>query len=82
MQTRTVSHSEIERLLKEFKIYKRATNREIRALHLQITRVQKILEKSVIKKDSPDECEIKTIKNFEARKSKKKFDYIPLKSLN
>ncbi|MGI0062773.1 MAG: hypothetical protein ACREBA_10015 [Nitrosotalea sp.] len=82
MQTKTVSHNEIERLLKEFKIYKRATDKEIRTLHLQITRVQKILEKSIIKEDSPDAYEIKAIKNFEARKSKEKFDYMPLKSLN
>ncbi|MHB8545774.1 MAG: hypothetical protein ACYDAJ_03310 [Nitrosotalea sp.] len=49
---------------------------------MQITRVQKILEKSVIKEDIPDEYEIKAIKNFETKKSKEKFDYVPLESLN
>jgi len=81
METRTVSHHEIEKLLKEFKVYKRTTDKEIRALHLQITRVQKIVERSVIKEDMPDEYEIKAIKNFEAKKSKK-LDYVPLESLN
>lgn len=81
-KTRTLSHHEIERLLKEFRVYKRTTDKEIRALHLQITRVQKILEKSVIKEDIPDKYEIKAIKNFEAKKSKEKFVYVPLESLN
>ncbi len=82
METRTVSHHEIERLLKEFRVYKRTTDKEIRALHLQLTKVQKILEKLVIKEDIPDEYEIKAIKNFEVKKSKEKFDYVPLESLN
>jgi hypothetical protein len=81
VETRTVSHREIERFLKEFKTYKQDTDKEIRALHSQITKVQRILEKAVIKEDSPDKYEIKAIKSFEAKKSKK-LDYVPLESLN
>ncbi len=64
MQTRQVSHYEIQKITKEFRNYERSTEREIRLLNTKIVRLQKILEKSVIPEDNPDNYEIEAIKKL------------------
>ena len=82
METRTVSHNEIKNIIKEVKIYKRATDKEIKLLRVQIIRLHKMIEKSVIPEDNPDTYEIKTIKNFESKKKKSDMRFVSLDSLS
>lgn len=70
---------EINKILKDVKKYKQTTDLEIKLLNMKITKLQKTIEKNMIREDSPDEYEIKVIKNFE---SKKKAEYLQLDSLN
>lgn len=78
MQTRQVSHHEIQKIAKEFRTYKRSTEREIRLLNARILRLQKILEKSVIAEDNPDDYEVRAIRDFESSKKKSSSRFVPL----
>jgi len=73
------SRQEINKIMRDVKKYKQTTDREIKMLNMKIVKLQKMIEKNMIREDSPDEYEIKAIKNFE---SKKKAEYLPLNSLN
>jgi len=68
METRTTPRQEINKILKDVKKYKQTTNREIKLLNMKIAKLQKIIEKNMIQEDSPDEYEIKAIRNFESKK--------------
>jgi hypothetical protein len=78
METRMTPRQVINKILRDAKKYKE-TNQEIKLLNMKISKLQKMIEKNMISEDSPDEYEIKAIKNFE---SKKKVEYLPLDSLN
>lgn len=80
MQTRQVSHNEIQKIAKEFRIYKRSTEREIRLLNTKIIKLQKLLEQSVIPEDIADNYEVKAIKDFESMKKKSTGQFVPLDS--
>ena len=82
METRTISHHEIKKIIKEVKIYKRTTDKEIKLLRAQITRLYKMIEKSGIPEDSPNAYEIKAIKNFESKKKKGDMRFVSLDSLS
>ncbi|MEX0764311.1 MAG: hypothetical protein WDZ43_04175 [Nitrosopumilaceae archaeon] len=82
METRTVSHHEIQKIMKEVKIYKRTTDKEIKLLRVQIVKLHKMIEKSVIPEDNPDAYEIKAIKNFESKKKKGDLGFVSLDSLS
>jgi hypothetical protein len=80
METKSTSH-EIQKIKKEVKTYKRATDKEIKLLRVQIGKLHKLIEKSVIPEDNPDAYEIKAIKNFESKK-KNETDFVSLDSLS
>ena len=82
METRTASHHEIKKIIKEVKIYKRTTDKEIKLLHRQIVKLHKMIEKSMIPEDNPDAYEIKAIKNFESKKKKGDMRFVSLDSLS
>jgi len=82
MATRIVSNQKIQKIIKEIHHYKRTTDREIKLLHIQIVKLQKMIEKSVIPEDNPDAYEIKAIKNFESKKKKGSMEFVSLDSLN
>lgn len=81
MATRTVSSQEIQKIINEIHRYKRTTDKEIKILHVQIVKLQKMIEKSIILEDNPDAYEIKAIKNFESKKKKGGMEFVPLDSL-
>lgn len=78
MQVRQASHHEIQKIIKEFHRYKISTEKEIRLLNTKIARLQKMLERSVIPEDNPDNYEIKAIKDFESTKKKATSQFVPL----
>jgi hypothetical protein len=80
MQTRQVSSHEIQKITKEFRSYKRSTEREIRLLNTKIVRLQKMLEKSMIVEESPDDYEIKAIKDFESARKRTDSQFVSLDS--
>jgi hypothetical protein len=82
MATRTVSSQEIQKIIKEIHRYKRTTDKEIKLLRMQIIKLHKMIEKSLIQEDDPDAYEIKAIKNFESKKKKGDMEFVPLDSLN
>lgn len=81
METRSVSHHEIQKIMKEIHSYKRTTEKEIRLLNMKIVRLQKMIEKNMISEDNPDEYEIKAIKDFESKKKKEDIEFVSLNSL-
>jgi ribosome-interacting GTPase 1 len=82
METRMESYREIKKIMKQFHLYRRVTDKEIRLLNMKIAKLQKMIEKSMIHEDNPDEYEVKAIRNFEAKKTKGKLVFVPLDSLN
>lgn len=82
MATRTVSNQEIQKIIKEIHRYKRTTDKEIKLLHMQIIKLQKMIEKTVVPEDNPDAYEIKAIKNFESKKKKGGMEFVSLDSLS
>ncbi|MGI0073695.1 MAG: hypothetical protein ACREA3_07785 [Nitrosotalea sp.] len=82
METRSVSHHEIQKIMKEIHNYKRTTEKEIRLLNMKIAKLQKMIEKSVIPEDNPDAYEIKAMKDFESKKKKEDINFVPLDSLS
>lgn len=81
MATRLEPHKEIKKIMSEFQRYRKITDKEIKLLNTKIARLQKMIEKSMIQVDTPDEYEVKAIKDFEA-KNKGKLEFVPLDSLN
>jgi hypothetical protein len=81
MEIKTVSHHEIKKIIKEVKSYKQTTDKEIKLLRVQIIKLHKMIEKSVIPEDNPDIYEIKAIKNFESKKKKGDMKFVSLDSL-
>lgn len=81
MATRMESRHEIKKIMSEFQRYRKITDKEIKLLNTKITKLQKMVEKSMIQEDNPDEYEVKAIKDFEA-KNKGKLEFVPLDSLN
>lgn len=81
MATRLEPHKEIKKIMSEFQRYRKITDKEIKLLNTKIARLQKMIEKSMIQIDTPDEYEVKAIKDFEA-KNKGKLEFVPLDSLN
>ena len=47
-------------------------------MNTKITKLQKMLERSVISEDSPDNYEIEAIKDFESKKKKSASQFVPL----
>lgn len=82
METRTISNQEIQKIKKEIHHYKRTTDKEIKLLHMQIIKLQKMIEKRVIPEDNPDAYEIKAMKDFESKKKKNDMKFVPFSSLN
>ncbi len=80
MQARTISPHEIKKIMKEMHHYKQTTDKEIKHLHIQIIKLQKLIEKNVIPEDSPDSYEIKAIKDFESKRKKGNMKFVPLNS--
>lgn len=81
MATRMESRQEIKKIMSEFQRYKKITDKEIKLLNMKIAKLQKMIEKSMIQEDDPDEYEVKAINDFEA-KNKGKPEFVPLDSLN
>ena len=81
MATRMESRQEIKKIMSEFQRYRKVTDKEIKLLNTKIAKLQKMVEKSMIQEDNPDEYEVKAIKDFEA-KNKGKPEFVPLDSLN
>ncbi len=81
METKTVSHHDIKKIIKEVKSYKQTTDKEMKLLRVQIIKLHKMIEKSVILEDNPDAYEIKAIKNFESKKKKGGVKFVSLDSL-
>lgn len=80
MKTRLTPRQEINKIMKDVKRYKQTTDLKIKLLNIKIIKLQKMIEKNrILEEGSPDEYEIKAIKNFE---SKKKVEYLSLDSLN
>ncbi|MEX0656104.1 MAG: hypothetical protein WD154_00960 [Nitrosopumilaceae archaeon] len=80
MASKMESNQEIKKIKAEFQRYRQDTDKEIKILNKKITKLQKMVEKNIIQEDSPDEYEVKAIKDFEANKSK--IQFVPLDSLN
>lgn len=76
------SHQEIKKIMKQFQLYRRVTDKEIKLLNMKIAKLQKMIERSMMQEDNPDEYEVKAIRNFEAEKTKGKLEFVPLDSLN
>ena len=76
------SRREIKKIMRQFQLYKQVTDKEIRLLNMKIAKLQKMIEKSMIHEDNPDEYEVKAIKDFEVKKIKGKLEFVPLDSLN
>ncbi|QLH08946.1 hypothetical protein DSQ19_05125 [Candidatus Nitrosotenuis sp. DW1] len=68
METRMTSRQEINKIMRDVKKYKQTTDREIKLLNMKIVKLQKMIEKNMMREDSPDEYEIKAIKNFESKR--------------
>ncbi|WP_179369449.1 hypothetical protein [Candidatus Nitrosotenuis sp. DW1] len=62
------SRQEINKIMRDVKKYKQTTDREIKLLNMKIVKLQKMIEKNMMREDSPDEYEIKAIKNFESKR--------------
>ena len=82
MEARVEPHREIKKIMKQFQLYKQVTDKEIKLLNMKIAKLQKMIEKSMIHEDNPDEYEVKAIRNFEPKKTKGKLEFVPLDSLN
>lgn len=73
MQVRTTPKQELNRVLKDVKKYKRATDKEIKLLNMKIVKLQKLIEKNIIQEEEPTKDEIRAIKNFESKKNRMEF---------
>ena len=82
MATRMEPYRDIKKIIKQFQLYRRDTDKEIRLLNVKISKLQKMIEKSIIQEDTPDEYEVKAIKNFESKRTKNKMVFVPFDSLN
>lgn len=80
MEVRTVSDHDIKKIIKEVKSYKQTTDKEIKLLHVQIVKLHKMIEKSMIPEDNPDAYEIKAMRNFESKKKKGGMKFVSLDS--
>ena len=81
MAIRMEPYKDIKKIMKQFQLYRRDTNKEIRLLNAKVSKLQKMIEKNIIQEDIPDEYEIKAIKDFESTRSKSKLVFVPLDSL-
>lgn len=80
MATRMESYRDIKKIMKQFQLYRQDTDKEIKILNMKIAKLQKMIEKSMIQEVSPDEYEIKAIRNFNVKKNKNKIVFVPLDS--
>lgn len=82
MATRSISHQDLHKIIKEFSIYKKNTDKQIRLLKSKIVKLQKTIESNMILEDKPDSYEDKAIKSFEAKKKKTNVKFVPLNALD
>jgi len=81
LATRTISHQDLQKIIKEVYLYKRNTDKEIRLLKARIAKLQRAIEKGAIPEDKPDAYEVRAVKDFESKRKRQGERSVPLRSL-
>lgn len=81
MTTRSISHQDLHKTIKEFSTYRKNTDKQIRLVKSKIAKLQKTIKSNTILEDKPDSYEDK-VKSFESKKKKANMKFVPLNALD